>query len=115
VLAKSKRLNLTRKEEIFEKGKRVGSPLLFLFFEKRDDSKTKIALVAGKKIDKRAVVRNRIKRLMAEGIREYWGGLRGGYNMVLVARGAILKKELVEIKNEIGRLLGKGGLLKEND
>jgi len=110
VLPKAKRLQLSKNEKIFREGKRVGTPLLFLFFkEEKENNGAKVALVRGVKIDRRAVVRNKIRRLMAEAIRGY-GKIKDGYKIVLVARRGILGKGLEEINRDVGSCLRKAGV-----
>lgn len=116
MLAKKRRLKLTKKGEIFKKGKRVGTPLLFLFFKKGEDrKKTKAALVVGKKIDKRAAVRNKIKRMMAGGVKACFKRMRKGQEIVILARKGILGKSDKEIEKEVKKGLEKAGLLEEKE
>ena len=73
------------------------------------DIPTKIGFVVSKKIHKRAVRRNRIKRLMRESVRLYIkekGILDSKYlSLVFVASTRLLDKNFVDIDNSIKKLM----------
>lgn len=69
----------------------------------------KLAFAVGLKLDKRAVVRNRLRRRMREVVRLLVkdGRLKSGYYVLLAARKEALEKNFAEIKEEIELLLRK--------
>lgn len=73
----------------------------------------KIAFTVGVKIDKRAVVRNRLRRQIREAVRLLIKEKKipSGYYVLFVARAGIRSKEYAEISKEIRELLLKAGLL----
>jgi len=64
MLKKTKRLTTKEFQEVFQKGKRVSSPLFLLSFLKKD--KGKVAVSIPKKIYNKAVDRNNVKRVIFE-------------------------------------------------
>ena len=71
---------------------------------------TRVGFVVSKKIHKRAVIRNKIKRIMRENVRLMLkeGGFPNEYqSMVFVARSQIIDKNYNEIHNIISNLLIK--------
>jgi ribonuclease P protein component len=46
-------------------------------------TESRLVVVVGKKVDKRAVVRNRIRRRLIEILRSQWATLPGGYDIVI--------------------------------
>jgi ribonuclease P protein component len=68
-----------------------------------------------KKTFKKAVVRNRIKRVLREISRLNQEKLRQGYDFVIVARGAIIGKHFRLIEEEFLKLCRKAGLVKEGE
>ncbi len=78
--------------------------------KKNSDSPTKIGFVVSKKIHKRAVRRNRIKRLMRESVRLYIkenGNLDSEYmSLIFVASTRLLNKNFADIDKGIKKLIG---------
>ncbi len=77
--------------------------------EKKDDKPTKIGFVVSKKIHKRAVKRNRIKRLMRESVRIFikkHSGLNTKYmSLIFVASAALLNKNFSDVDNSINKIM----------
>ena len=75
-------------------------------------SESRFGFVIGNKIDKRAAVRNRIKRQLREVIRLLFKQkkIRGGVDVVININTSLLGKKYQEIKEEINYLLAKARL-----
>ena len=79
--------------------------------KKNNDSTTKIGFVVSKKIHKRAVKRNRIKRLMRESMRLY---IKNTVNfdtqyqsLIFVATSKLLDKNFKEVDSGIKKIMSK--------
>ena len=83
--------------------------LFFVVKKKNCEISTKVGFVVSKKIHKRAVKRNRIKRLMRESIRLYIkenGNLNTEYmSLIFVASTKLLNKNYKEIDIGIKKLM----------
>ena len=87
-----------------------GGVTLFAGIEKNDNVPTKVGFVVSKKVHKRAVKRNRLKRLMRESYRILLKEKNLGYSqkymsLVFVGSQKALDKSFIEIKNNIIRVL----------
>ena len=79
-----------------------------------DNSKgvPRLAVVVSKKVSKRAVERNKIRRKIIESYRQNWESkLQGGFDLVIfVHNNRILKRNSRELAVDIGELLSKAKL-----
>jgi ribonuclease P protein component len=73
----------------------------------------KVAFTVGVKLDKRAVVRNKIKRRLREVVRLLIkeGKIKKGYYGLFVAKKTIKEKDYVEIEREVVILFEKARML----
>ena len=81
---------------------------VFCGLEKKNDIPTKVGFVVSKKIHKRAVKRNRIKRLMRESYRLLLkdGSFSPKYvSIIFVASAKLLDKNFTEVDNAIKKLV----------
>lgn len=97
----------------YRTGKSIHKNGVTLFFgkEKTNDLPTKIGFVVSKKIHKRAVKRNRIKRLMRESVRLYIKNIDNFdtkyISLIFVASTKLLNKNYSEVSETINKLLGE--------
>ena len=92
--------------------KSIASPLFALRFWENGENNLKFGFVVSKKIDKRAVVRNRVKRRLSKSIEELFGKIKPGYNFVFIAKKAILEKSQPEIAVCIEEIFKKNEFIK---
>lgn len=108
--------NRLKKKSAFTATYRTGKTLhkegltLFCGKEKKAEMPTKIGFVVSKKIHKRAVKRNRIKRLMRESVRLLIKNnelTTNSMSLVFVASNRLLNKSFSEIDSIIKKLVTK--------
>jgi len=68
---------------------------------------SRFGFVVSTKIDKRAVVRNRVKRLLREAVRARLTKIPDGFDLVFVVRPKIVGKSYEEICAQVDQLLSK--------
>jgi len=116
MLKKENRLNsYSAYQATYNNNKVVSDKLIVLYIGKEKINKdypTRVGFVVSKKIHKRAIKRNRIKRLMREAFRQIF--LKNSCNIVndyqsfiLIARNEILNRKYFEVQNSINNLLNK--------
>ena len=80
----------------FNNSSLLSSPLFILKIKKNGLLFNRFAIIVSKKIDKRAVVRNRIRRIISSCLEELYNELKQGKDMIF-----IVKKEAVDKSREI--------------
>lgn len=78
-----------------------GFNYLFTGEEKR------FGFIVSKKVSKRAVDRNKIRRLLAEGARENMGEIKEGVFGIFLAKKTLLGKKFGEVEKEIKEVFKK--------
>ena len=74
---------------------------------------SRFGFVVSKKISKKAVERNRVKRLMSETIRLTEEKIKPGFDVVFISKLGIVNKSLEEVKESVEKLLKRSGLLEK--
>lgn len=99
---------------VYSKGKSVRSGPLGLKYLKNTTTKSnRVAVVVSKKIDKRAVVRNRIRRRVYEIIRKHWSEMEQGYDLVItIFNVSVAIESQGELEHRVSKLLISADLKK---
>lgn len=74
----------------------------------------RFSTVVSKKIDKRAVVRNRIKRIISSCVEELYRNLHQGYDMLFIVKRGVVDKNRQEFYWAIKHSLENAGFVKMN-
>lgn len=94
---------------VFEHGRRTAEPLLSLHWL-RGDSPARLGLAVSRKVDPRAVVRNRIKRVLRDQFRHMRARLAPG-DYVIVARAPAATASSADLREALLRLWQRAGAL----
>lgn len=102
-------------DQLFKDGKAVRNSFLFLKYKENNLKNSRFAFSVGLKYSKKAVERNKMKRVLREATRSLLQDIKPGYdNALFLSQGiAPEKKKLVlkDIENVIKKLLEKANLL----
>ena len=87
---------------VFERPKRTSSAILTVLARENGKEYARLGLVVSKKSDKRAVVRNRVKRIARESFRLNQERLKG-LDIVVLSKRGINQKENSEIFSDLDK------------
>jgi len=98
-------------EKVFQSGSKVSNKHIVVRYLGRDKSEeSRVAFVTGKRIGK-AVIRNRIKRLLRESYRRNINKVARGYDIVIIARSSLKDRTYWEIEESLLDVLKVSGLI----
>jgi len=98
-------------ETVFKNSKSLRNDLIVFKITNNKAETNRFGFVVSKKISKSAVVRNRVKRRLAEAIRSMIGGMKKGVDLVLIALPGIEKENFSEVKKAVEEALTKAKLV----
>lgn len=105
-----KRSRLKKEKEIarvFKKGQASYNKIIGIKAIKTDNLKSRLAVIVGLKVSKKAVIRNKIKRRIREILRPIIINLPTSYDLIAIALKGIEKAEFKEIKEAINKNLAQ--------
>lgn len=97
---------------LYRRGKSFATPYLVVYALKTRRNVNRIGLTVTPKLGK-AVVRNRIKRLLREAYRLNEDKICQSYDFILVARSKIVGAKCQKVEKELLKAINQLGLLKE--
>lgn len=94
----------------YKKGKVFFSPSIVMYAVNNEKAETRFGFSVSKKVGN-AVFRNRVKRKLREICRLNMHKIKGGYDIIIVARAIAASKKYSEILNETEKLLNKAKVI----
>ena len=108
---KPHRLPSSHIRAVFDHGKRTGTPLLQFIIFRNTDTVSRFAVVVPARIDKRATVRNRSKRLVREAIRRLLPEVAGGWDVVVVVKRDLSAMKQSQALEQLKAILAQAKVL----
>lgn len=99
-------------DRLFRGGRSVHGVYTWIRFAPNRLAASRATVVAGLKVHKKAVHRNKLKRRLREVIRRHWEGLREGFDIVVMVKPEALKADFKELETDIGSVFRRAGLLR---
>jgi ribonuclease P protein component len=108
-----RKFRLTRSED-FKRVRRIGKsyahPLVVLVAQPSESKHSRVGVAAGKTAGT-AVDRNRAKRLLREAVRPLLPSIASGWDLILIARPALVTSSLTDTRNALTNLLTRASIL----
>jgi len=89
--------------QVFGTGRSAASSLMVVYTMPRESTSVRIGFSAGKKLGN-AVVRNRARRRLKEMVRQFLPRLKGGRDLVVIARAGAVKATWPELEREFQQI-----------
>ncbi len=110
------KINRLRGNEIFERVKKQGFIIQgdifgLAIYNRKDKDPSRFGFVVSNKISKKAVERNRIKRILRQSLIPLLKDFKNGYDLVFLTKQAILKSKTSAIAEEVEKMAKEGGVL----
>lgn len=96
-------------KRIYSKGDSIAGGYLVLYYQKNNTDQDVLGMTVSKKIGK-AVIRNRVRRLIKESYRLNEANIKSGYDLIFVARTKAVGVSFEIIQRDMLYLLKKAGL-----
>lgn len=100
-------------KEVFKKGRSFVNPCFVLYVLPNGKNYNKVAFCVGKTAGK-AVIRNQIRRRTREAFRQVEEGVFTGYNLVIIARPGVDKKDFELLKSFLKKIFLQAGIYGES-
>ncbi len=113
-MALSRALRLRKNSDfqrVRQQGRSTASRLLILTWAPNDQAVLRVGFVVSKRVSKRAVERNYIKRLLSEAVRPVLSHIPVGWDLVFSAKHQALDVSLVVLAQDVTLLLRRARLL----
>jgi len=110
-----RKFRLTRSKDITrvrQRGKSYAHEIVVLIACPNDGTQSRVGILTARGIRK-AVQRNRSKRLIREVARSYFPLLKPGWDIVIIARQSIVNATYHDLTSAVGALLREAGLIHE--
>lgn len=105
MLPKSQRLNLKKDFKWVRSGKTIEAQLFRLFLKEGDATSARIGIATSAKVFKKAVERNRSRRLLAKAFESLYPKLPGNINIVALPKQGIIKVKSGDVLLELEQVL----------
>lgn len=99
---------------VYRRGKSVPSRMLVMIYNKSKTGMVKVGFSVSKKIGN-SVTRNRVKRRLREAFRPLIPEIMPGYDIIFIARDAVVEAEFDSIGRSMYGMLRKATLLKKQN
>lgn len=99
----------------FQKGQRFGNRHFQFYYIKNRKSTNRLGIIVSKKVSKRAVVRNKVRRRIREIYRLYAENVQDGYDFIVIAKVRCATATYAELDRSLKHLFYKTKLEVKQD
>lgn len=97
--------------QVFSKGAYAGYDGLSIKYAQNSTQTSRIGFPVGKNYSKKAVVRNRTRRVLRKAVSEFLADIKPGFDIIVMIKPTYQKIELQKIVTELKKIFQKANLL----
>ena len=97
-------------DRVYKRGRYGRAELLSAKVWRTQGAVSRAVVVVSKKVSKKAVVRNAIRRRLAAQLAQLWETIPTGYDIVINARQDLSKTSVAELKSQLVKALTAAGI-----
>ncbi len=112
-----RKFRLTRSQDfkrVRQSGKSYAHPLIVLVAQTNEEMGLRVGVAAGRTVGT-AVKRNRAKRLLREAVRPLLPSLASGWDLLLIARPALVSSTLADTRQALLNVFRRAKLISDSD
>lgn len=110
------KINSLKKENefkrVFKIGDVFGNKAFVIYYLKNEETENRLGIIVSKKVSKKAVVRNKIKRRIKEAYRHNEDSFSKGYDIILIAKESITQVPFSSLEKSLKHLFYKKNLMR---
>jgi len=112
MLARDNRLRKAHEiTRVYKRGTYGGGGAISVKAAASGRSQTRAVVVVGKKVSKRAVVRNRLRRRLLGDLKSRWATVRAGYDIVVTVHHDLSELSSTELRQQFAKALERAGAI----
>lgn len=100
---------------VFNKGRGFKEDFLFFKFADNNLEMSRFGFIVSQKVSKKAVIRNRVKRMLRELVRIKMPKIKKGVDVVLIAIHGIETRDFWELEKVIDKIFLRARILEKKD
>jgi len=97
---------------VFKTGEVFGNKTFVMYYLKNGSEANRLGIVVSKKVSKKAVVRNKIKRRIKEAYRLNEDSFVMGYDIIIIAKGSCQEEKYNHMEKSLKHLFYKKNLMR---
>ncbi len=97
-------------DHVFQKGSKFGNRHFQFYYVKNGKNTNRLGIIVSKKLSKRAVVRNKVRRRIRESYRIHSGTIKTGYDFIIIAKNRCAEDSYADLDRSVGHLFYKTNL-----
>lgn len=98
---------------VFKKGEVFGNKTFVIYYLKNSEEINRLGIIVSKKVSKKSVIRNKIRRRIKEAYRFNEDSFLTGYDLIIIAKGSSEEEKYSDLEKSLKHLFYKKHLMRQ--